>query len=221
MMFGNTDYQSRVNRAGLDFRMLRIIAELVDMGDIVIRTSPFKVQVRRDLLRAVYYNHINEKFTTLDKNLNIHDNGYNCWGGWGGQVQSTFNEGKIEEAMLVMTQRMKQLNIDDVSGNLDKISIVISRTYRDKEININPVTLAKLIIEYDVQEWLFKALTEAKNDYRRLDTVFVGCTPDNRLTLSRVRTTVDFNAFIELVKQMNSEFTGPKPKAGLLGEVRK
>lgn len=212
---GTPDYIRRARLGHIEYRWIRIISELVDLGLIFIKTSPFRIFLKKNELYAEYYYGIEQVFggDIVPLNKNIHDNGYNCWGGWGGIARSSFSELKMEQTIMTMIQRMRQLNIEDISGSMRRINDVIKKTYLEKTIELDPLILARLIVEYDVQQWLI-------DDYRnssRLDGDFI-FSKDNKLYIGNTETNIDLKEFMKLLETTVKEYVGPKPKAGRDGD---
>ena len=186
-----------------DYRSYKIINELIEMGEITLKTSPFYVEMTKDDLRANYYPSLEESLNDLDLSVNIHDWGLNCWGGWGGPVRFNYDSLNIENSLMIMTQRMQQLNIDDFARSFDKMSLLIYYVYRGEPLNINPVILARLIVEYDLEK---NVLEDEHFDY-------FGRSEDGTLRLLDIaKTNIDYYTFIDLLKHISNNYVGDKPK---------
>jgi hypothetical protein len=94
------EYNQRIVRE--DYRVLKIIEELVNMGEISLRTSPFVVEMNKDDLRARYHRSLDEEIMGWDAIKNLHDEGINCWGGWGGPVRSNYDSLNMENSLTSM-----------------------------------------------------------------------------------------------------------------------
>ena len=105
---------------------------------------------------------------------------------------------------MLMTQRMQQLNIDDFSGSAARMSVLINNSYSDIPLNINPMILARLVIEYDLQNSVILRDSEYFTESFNHHLIF----------LNDVKTNIDYNIFIEVLKKLRDQYTGPKLKLG-------
>ncbi len=197
--------ESRASRFILetDYRFLKIIGELVDAKQIKMMTSPFIIKLNKNTLKSEYYKSFDEEITERDKSLNIHDAGVNCWGGWSGPIRSNYTELNLENALVIMVQRMKQLNIDDYARNIQKITELIIRSNHNETLEgINPLFLAKLIVEYNLQDFVISGSQYIQKDNRG----YMLFLPD------ALETNINYDAFIDTVERMSKEYSGDKPK---------
>lgn len=187
----NTDHDA-VDRNKIEYRALKVIRDLVDQKEIVLRTSPFTVILKEDELRAIYESSLHEKAYDFERVVNIHDGGINCWGGFGGPIRSNYNEYRMEESLLIMVQRMKQLNIDDYSGDIRKMSYLIIKSYRGEHLSINPMVLAPIIIKHKF----------AANIIENSSRYFTRNNGGKLVLLMDVTTNIDYDVFVELLKKI-------------------
>jgi hypothetical protein len=197
----------------IDYRFLKILGELIDAGQIKIKTSPFVVKLSKDRLKTTYFKSLDEELHDLPLIQNIHDRGINCWGGWGGPVRSSFNDFELETTLTLMTQRMKQLNIDDYARDLNKVSEIIALNYRENVIaTIDPIYLAKLVIDYDLENRVIS------------DSPYLSRSDDGKLSILddysdyfEIVTNIDFGIFLKILEKMKAEHNGIKPKIRPVG----
>lgn len=189
-----------------DYRSLKIIGELIDLGEISLRTSPFVVVMWQEGLRSDYRESLDQSLFREPKAVNLHDNGINCWGGWGGPIRSNYDDLNLENSLMFMIQRMKQLNIDDYARSISGISTLLKSSYMSLPININPIVIARLIVEYDLQDLLID-----NPDFLYFSRGYNG----NLEIIDGVKTTINYQTFIELVRQFNNNHKGIKPKISL------
>ena len=76
---GTSSYAERTGN--VFYRICRVIKELVDLGEIKIRTSPFVVSLTMHNLQATYFQSLDDEFFEFPIVKNAHDAGLNCWGG--------------------------------------------------------------------------------------------------------------------------------------------
>lgn len=184
-----------------EYRSLKVIEELVTLREIVLKTSPFTIDLTPSSLKASYGVSLDEDILRVPSVVNTHDNGLNCWGGWSGPIRSHFNLFELEQSLLLMVQRMRQLNIDDYAGNADRIAVLIKGVYRNVPLTINPMTLARLIVEYDLQDRVIEE--NCKYFIWKGNEVYI---------LGSVRTDIKADVFIELLRQFRRAHDGDKPK---------
>jgi len=198
----NDEHYNR-NMLSPRYRTLKLIGELVNIGEIVLRTSPFVVSLSKEDLRTYYYESLDQDLFNIGTAVNSHDNGINCWGGWSGPIRYNYDNLEVEKSLLIMIQRMKQLNIDDYAGDISRISSIIKKSYLYETLNIDPIKLAKLVVDYDLQDVILN----------RSDENYFSRTSDGNLYLLRdVETNISYDIFIGLVSEMKANFTGDKPK---------
>lgn len=191
---------------GTDYRSLKIIGELIDLGEISLRTSPFVVVMSPGGLRTEYGESLDQSLFRVSKVVNLHDDGINCWGGWGGPVRSNYDDLNLENSLMLMIQRMKQLNIDDYAGSISGMSTLLDHSYMSLPININPIVMARLIVEYDLQDILID-----HSDFSYFSRGHDG----NLEIIDGIKTTINYQTFIELVIQFKNNYKGIKPKVSL------
>ena len=104
---------------------------------------------------------------------------------------------------MIMTQRMRQLNIDDFAGDITKMSQLIRAAYLYDRIDLNPIVLARLIVEYDLQDAILN---------RETDTYFTKSMNSNLKILRDVQTNISYDVFVDLIREMDRNYVGDKPK---------
>lgn len=196
----NIDSYNR-NIGDIDYRALKIIGELIDLGELHIRTSPFTIKMTKDELKAVYHSSLDQDLYSISHAMNIHDNGINCWGGWGGPIRSNYDQLNLENSLILILQRMQQLNIDDFARSTSRMSELIKSAYKNQPIEINPIILARLVIEYDLQN---RVLRDDLFDY------FSRGHDDKLEILEEVRTNIDYSVFVDLIRNLNNEYEGER-----------
>lgn len=188
------------------YRTYKILGELIDKGEMKLKTSPFTIFLSNDNLHAEYVKSLDEKMWNLPETANSHDRGINCWGGWSGPIRYNYDNLNIEESLFIMIQRMKQLNIDDYAGNLDRMTSLIKCAYKLQPLKVNPVTLASLIVEYDLQDFVIDGYTDDRNFFRR--------DIDGNLTIlsDSIKTDISYDIFVRLLREVSKNYKGDKPK---------
>ena len=74
--------ESYNNRIGqVYYRSLKVLEELVNLGELTLRTSPFTVYLSKSELKSDYDRSLDQILFRSDTAINSHDNGLNCWGG--------------------------------------------------------------------------------------------------------------------------------------------
>jgi hypothetical protein len=190
----------------MDYRTLKIIGELIDMGELTLTTSPFVVEMTKETMTAKYHRSLDEEFHDISATLNIHDNGLNCWGGWSGHIRANYDVFNLENSLMLMTQRMRQLNIDDIARNVGKVADLFRYCYRGRPLEINPINLARLVVEYDLQN---NILLDSEFSY------FSRASNGKLQILQKIETNIVYAHFRSLVERFSLTHDGDKPKISL------
>lgn len=190
----HNEYEGKMRDS--QYRTYRVIKELMDLGEIKLRTSPFMISLTKHDLKASYFESLDDKRSEYPVSKNIHDDGLNCWGGWGGPVRSNFDSLDIEQSLIIMIQRMKQLNVDDYAGDIYKLSGLISSCYQGLLLEINPTVLLDLLIKYNLFD---RNIVNAEyQEYRPFSRG-----QDGTLELMmEVKTNINYDLFIEVLEKM-------------------
>lgn len=106
-----------------DIKKKYIIQALWNLGLIRYKISESRITI--NVTRSLRNGSISFSPKTVysDPNrISPHDNGYNCWGGWGPVLLQLFSEDKVVEGLQSIVHRMKQFNLEDSSNSFSKLT---------------------------------------------------------------------------------------------------
>lgn len=201
------DPQGNVRNTSISDKLLNFLMDLQQSGGLEFRSSPFVVVLNNDSLIASYILSWDQSVSISDQQIstsnitgggiivrNPHDEGgINCWGGWGGAIRFALDSGKIEEGILLIAQRMSQVNVGDWGAHPEKLKEILRIYYKNKKLDVNPVTMARLLIKNGILDISDVALGFGKG------------MSGNLIFLNGIETDVPYDIFKDLMQRIKNE----------------
>lgn len=198
-----TNFDIGSNQSGsINYRSILMIGNLIKRGWVKLRLSPFVVKFGDgegvSVTRA--YSSFEDKLLMAEPNTNPHDSA-SCWGGWSYEVLKSLKEHRLEDALIYIYERMKQINIDDIGNRLKPIVKLMYIAY-PRGIDIPVEVVAWMIVSHSLRmgDVIFSFADIRKN--LKLD---IGVAPvdDHQLTLMGAKINFTINELKEKIDFYN------------------